>query len=173
MITCARTPLYVLVAFIDVGLVCGQSAFSGGAQMGALPLQSNLGALSQGVLPQAPGPLGGLPQAPDSQGAFGQGAPQGSAFSGLGGLLGNAGAGVPQAANPLQGSGFSGLGASPGGIGQAAPQGATQPGAPSSGFQLPAGGFPTINLLGGMGGQQGQVGSSTPQHIQQLQAQAS
>merc|ERR1719491_1803339 len=147
MITCARTPLYVLVAFIDVGLVCGQSAFSGGAQMGALPLQSNLGALSQGVLPQAPGPLGGLPQAPDSQGAFGQGAPQGSAFSGLG--------------------------ASPGGIGQAAPQGATQPGAPSSGFQLPAGGFPTINLLGGMGGQQGQVGSSTPQHIQQLQAQAS
>jgi len=121
--------------------------------MGALPLQSNLGALSQGSLPQAPGPLGG------------------SSFSGLG-MLGSAGQQAPSAGGlgggglPMQGGLGSGLGAFP-----AATPGAMEAG-PAGAGQM---GLPTLNLLGNaMGGNAMGGGSAcgTPQNIQQMQAQA-
>jgi len=103
---------------------------SGG--LGGLPLQSNLGALSGGILPQAPP------------------ASQPSGFSGLGGIPGSLG----QPAQPAAGLPSTGLGGLPGAGGQGA--------------------LPTLNLMGGALGQGGAPGqgSATPQHIQQMQAQA-
>lgn len=170
----ARTVLGACIS-IDVAFVCGQTPF-GSAPLSPGGMQSNLGPLSPGGLQSNLGTLspGGL------QSNLGALSP--------GGLQSNLGALSPGGTPPQAASGFSGLGDMLGGTAQAAPSMPT--GFPSSGpTGLPTGGLlggaapqggspiasgiqlPTLNLMGGAMGAQG--GSSTPQNIQQMQAQAS
>lgn len=170
--------LGALWGYVDFASVHGQSPLGGmPMQLPPSPLQSNFGALGQGGLPQAPGLL----QASGSSGLGGLlgGTPQTATPSGLPSGLGS----IPQAAAPNGLGGSSGPGGMPSGLGSfglpATPPGGSQAGiggfgAPSSPLQsgpgaAGQGGLPTLNLLGGA---VGQGGSSTPQHIQQMQAQA-
>jgi len=152
----ALRPIFLSVA-ANFALIHGQSPLSGSSLP---PLQSNFGALSEGILPQA------RPSAGD--GFSGLGAPpltQGAGFSGLGAPPATQGGG------PLGGSGgpLGATGGLLGGIGQAAPGlGA----APAQGGMLGSGqGLPTLNLMGNAMAP-GAGGSGTPQNIQQMQAQA-
>jgi hypothetical protein len=184
----ALAPLCIVWSAAKFACVHGQTALGG---IGGLPpLQSSFGAAGQqGGLPQAPGPLqgssfsglGGMPsgmgqpplQSGPASGLGSMPAGLGSMPSGLGSLPGGPGSmpGMPSGLGSLPTGLGIGLGSMPSGLGgSGSPLSPGLPASPGVGLAGSAQtGLPTLNLLGGTS--MGQA-SATPQHIQQLQAQA-